>query len=251
MGSIGHPLHTSTQHQQVGPTIVHKHDKKHCRPSSSASIPSHSCKPCVLHIPPPSWSTRASTRPRCPPAPGHLDHYHLFTTVAEEHRQPPEHTYHTAGGTDVDLAIQDEECMAHLCHFVMVHTATSLHLAQIGQPTKKQYSLKAGLKRFGSCGDSAVTKELSQLHTLNCFRPCGPHTLTHDDRRNALTSFMFLTEKRTGEVKAHACANGSVQQQHVAKEEAAKAQSMRMKTATWRLVTFPVPSYKPTTQISF
>ena len=66
-----------------------------------------------------------------------------------------------------------------------------------------------------------MTKELSQLHTLNCFRPCDPHTLTRDDRRNALTSLMFLTEKRTGEVKARACANGSVQQQHVAKEEAA------------------------------
>jgi len=31
---------------------------------------------------------------------------------------------------------------------------------------------------------------------------------------------MFLTEKRTGEVKAHACANGSVQRQHITKEEA-------------------------------
>ena len=146
----------------------------------------------------------------------------MCSTVAEEHRQPPENPYHTAGGTDVDLAIQDEECMAHLCHFVMIHTATSLHLAQIGQPTKKQYSLKAGLNCFGSCGDSAVTKELSQLHTLNCFRPCGPHTLTHDDRRNALTSLMFLTEKRTGEVKARACANGSVQQQHLLKRRPPK-----------------------------
>ncbi len=32
---------------------------------------------------------------------------------------------------------------------------------------------------------------------------------------------MFLTEKQTGEVKACACANESVQRQHVAKEEAA------------------------------
>jgi hypothetical protein len=31
---------------------------------------------------------------------------------------------------------------------------------------------------------------------------------------------MFLTEKRSGEVKARNCANGSVQRQHVAKEEA-------------------------------
>jgi len=93
-------------------------------------------------------------------------------------------------------------------------------LAQQGQPTKKQYGLKAGLKWFRYQGDTAVTKELSQLHTMNCFRPCNPRSLTRDECRHALSSLMFLTEKRTGEVKARACANGSVQRQHIAKEEA-------------------------------
>ena len=124
----------------------------------------------------------------------------MITPVTGEHRQPPGHPYHTAGSTDVDLAIQDEEHMAHLCHFVMDHTATSLHLAQQGQSTKKQYGLKAGLKWFGSHGHTAVTKELSQPHTMNCFRPCDPRSLTRDDRRNALSSLMFLTEKHTEEV---------------------------------------------------
>ncbi len=54
---------------------------------------------------------------------------------------------------------------------------------------------------------------------MNCFCPCDPHSLTHDDHRNALLSLMFLTEKRTGELKACTCANCSVQQQHIAKEE--------------------------------
>jgi hypothetical protein len=125
----------------------------------------------------------------------------VFTTVAEECHQPPERPYHTAGGTDVDLAILDETRMAYLCQFVMVHTATSLALAQHGQPMKKQYGLKTGLKRFGSRGDTAVTKELSQLHTMNCFRPCDASSLTRDDRRNALSSLMFLTEKRSGDTK--------------------------------------------------
>jgi hypothetical protein len=56
---------------------------------------------------------------------------------------------------------------------------------------------------------------------MNCFRPCDPTLLTHNDRRNALSSLMFLTEKRSGEVKARACANRSVQRQHVANKEAA------------------------------
>ena len=111
--------------------------------------------------------------------------------------------------------------MAHICHYVMVHTATSIELAKQGLPPKKQYGLKAGLRLFGSRGDAAVTKELYQLHTMNCFRPRDPHSLTRDDCRKALSSLMFLTEKRTGEVKARACANGSVQRQHVAKEETA------------------------------
>jgi hypothetical protein len=85
---------------------------------------------------------------------------------------------------------------------------------------KKQYGLKTGLQKFTDCGNAAVMKELQQFHTLQCFRPCNPATLTRDDRRNALISLMFFTEKRTGEVKARACANGSVQRQHIAKEEA-------------------------------
>jgi hypothetical protein len=55
---------------------------------------------------------------------------------------------------------------------------------------------------------------------MNCFRPCDPASLTRDDCSNALSSLMFLTEKRSGKVKARACANGSVQRQYVAKEEA-------------------------------
>ena len=173
----------------------------------------------VASVLPSATSTRHGARSRRPPR--RFNDYHMFTTVADKHHQPPEHPYHTAGGTDVDLAIQDEERMAHICHFVMVHTANRIHLAQLGQPTKKQYGLKAGLRQFGSRGDTAVTKELSQLRTMNCFRPRDSRTLTRADRRNALTSLMFLTGKRTGEVKARACANGSVQRTHIAKEEAA------------------------------
>jgi hypothetical protein len=63
-------------------------------------------------------------------------------------------------------------------------------------------------------------KELTQFHTMNVFRPMNPAKLTRNDRRNALSSLMFLTEKRSGEVKARTCANGSVQRTHITKEEA-------------------------------
>ncbi len=108
---------------------------------TSHSIATPARAPHTSHIPPPS---RTSTRPWR--LPHHLDDFHVFTTVAEERRQPREFPYHTAGSTDINLAIHEEERMAHLCHFVMVHTATSLELARQGNPTKKQYSLKTGLK---------------------------------------------------------------------------------------------------------
>jgi hypothetical protein len=70
------------------------------------------------------------------------------------------------------------------------------------QTKKKQYSLKAGLREFANCGKEAVTKELTQFHTLKCFKPRDPSTLSRDERQNALTSLMFLTEKHSGEIKA-------------------------------------------------
>ncbi len=137
--------------------------------------------------------SRYPSRARRPPQ--HLAQDYLFTTVAAEHNQPPAHPYQTAVGTVMDLAIKNEYMMAQLSHYVMTHTANSLYCTQDIKPKKKQYSLKAGLKEFTNCGKEAITKELTQFHTLKCFKPCDPSTLSRDERRSALTSLMFLTEK--------------------------------------------------------
>ncbi len=81
-------------------------------------------------------------------------------TVAEEPNLPTERPYRTAGGTTVDLAIQGEHRMAHVCHYLMTHNADSLYYADALKlkPTKKQYSLKAGLRRFHDRGNAAVVK---------------------------------------------------------------------------------------------
>jgi hypothetical protein len=179
---------------------------------SAASLP-------PLEMQPPSQlSSHSPSRARRPPQ--HLAQDYLLTTVAKEHNQPPEHPYQTAVGTVVDLAIKNGYMMAQVCHCVMTHTANSLYCAQEIKPKKKQYSLKAGLKEFTNRGKDAVTKELTQFHTLKCFKPRDPPTLSRDKRRSALTSFMLLTEKQSGEIKVRACANGSTQHTHIAKEEA-------------------------------
>ena len=46
-------------------------------------------------------------------------------------------------------------------------------------------------------------------------------SLSDKEKKGALSSLIFLKEKRNGTVKAQSCANVSVQLEHVAKEEAA------------------------------
>ncbi len=91
----------------------------------------------------------------------------------------PSYPYINAAGHTVDLAIQDEVMMAHVCHYVMMHTADKLYAAP--PSTKKQYGLKVGIRLFGDRGNSAIQKELTQFHTLQCFKLTDPATLTHDD----------------------------------------------------------------------
>ena len=105
--------------------------------------------------------------------------------------------------------------MGDICLYVMLYTDGSLALTKQGHPTKKRYGLKAGLWKFAKRGNAAVMKELSK-----CFLPRVAHTLSRDECCNALTSLMFLTEKCSREVKTWACANDSVQHNHVAKEKA-------------------------------
>ena len=87
--------------------------------------------------------------------------------------------YVDANGNTVDLAITDEQHIAHVCHYVMLHCAESTF---IGNPNnKKQYGLKAGLRKFAERGNDALMKELRQFHVLRCFSPKDPKTLSTDD----------------------------------------------------------------------
>jgi hypothetical protein len=46
-----------------------------------------------------------------------------------------------------------------------------------------QYSLNAGLKKFGKAGEKAVTKELSQFHDMSVFEPNDASSLTSEDKK--------------------------------------------------------------------
>eukprot|EP00957_Ditylum_brightwellii_P112857 8604575-Ditylum_brightwellii.AAC.1 len=81
------------------------------------------------------------------------------------------------------------------------------------------YSLKKGMKEFGDKGKQAVHKELMQLHNQKVFQPIHPNKLTPLQKKCAMESLIFLTEKRDKLIKACACANDSTQRSYIAKEE--------------------------------
>jgi hypothetical protein len=82
------------------------------------------------------------------------------------------------------------------------------------------YSLKKGIKEFGEQGKQSVVKEMKQLHDRKCFTPVNITTLSPTEKKRALESLIFLTEKQDGTIKARHCANGSVQREWMSREDA-------------------------------
>ena len=74
-----------------------------------------------------------------------------------------------------------------------------------------QYNLKAGLKHFGEKVISSVKGELTQLHVMDTWVPEDPTMLSRAEKVKALSSLMFLKEKRSWKVKGRACMNGAPQ----------------------------------------
>ncbi len=110
---------------------------------------------------------------------------------------------------EYDLS-DDKECLIE--DHVMMHV--------LGVILATQYSVKKGIQLFGDRGKQSATSELQQLHNMATFIPVHAHELTREQRKQALASLMFMTEKRCGRVKSRACANGSKQRQWIRKEDA-------------------------------
>ncbi len=84
--------------------------------------------------------------------------------------------------------------------------------------SQNQDNISLRREQFGNRGKIAVTKELKQFNT---FEPKCANKLTNKDKKKALASLIFIKEKQNGDVKACTCANGGMQREHIAKEEAA------------------------------
>ena len=74
-----------------------------------------------------------------------------------------------------------------------------------------QHSLKTGRELFGEKADTAITKELQQIHDLETYDTVYKSDLSHKEKKDALESLMFITEKTNGTVKSRTVADGSKQ----------------------------------------
>ena len=83
-----------------------------------------------------------------------------------------------------------------------------------------QYNLKPGLRKFGNRGQKASVKELTQLHVMDTWTPMHADKLSREQRMRALSSLLFLKEKRTGDIKGRACINGAPRRNYIPEEEA-------------------------------
>jgi hypothetical protein len=104
----------------------------------------------------------------------------------------------------------------HICAFNEMQQNVTHRLHAFVQ----QFSLKAGLKKFGQRGHDAAYKKMKQLHQRAVFVPVDINSLTEKEKSMAMESLIFLTEKRDGTIKGRTCANGSVQRNYMTKEEA-------------------------------
>ena len=81
----------------------------------------------------------------------------------------------------------------------------------VGVIFAQHFSLKKGLELFGEKADVAVHKELTQIHKMDTCELIYKADLTFEDRKKALASLMFITEKRNRDIKARKVADGSKQ----------------------------------------
>ncbi len=100
-------------------------------------------------------------------------------------------------------------------------TTTSEDELKVWGYVMTQYNLKPGLCKFGSKGHTAAVKELTQLHVMDTWTPMHANRLSREQKMRALSSLLFLKEKRMGDVKGRACVNGAPQCAYIPREEAA------------------------------
>jgi len=146
-------------------------------------------------------------------------------------RRPVEYEPSHSGKTYATSHAQTETSETHLEYTPLEARVIAMIMCQLkekgvqGTPTTIgvqhviTYSLKRGLQKFGERGKASTLKEMKQLVDRECFYPIKRSTMTSTERKRALESLIFLTEKRDGTIKSRHCANGSTQRDYMDRED--------------------------------
>jgi hypothetical protein len=80
--------------------------------------------------------------------------------------------------------------------------------------------LKAAIKVWGKDATKAAEAEMKQLHWQNSFMPKLWNKLSPEQKEKILESHIFITQKRSGEIKGRTVAGGNKQRGYIKKEDA-------------------------------
>jgi hypothetical protein len=134
-----------------------------------------------------SDGTRKSGRVKVPNR--RYEDYELYITVAEEEEfllATNEEEFDEQGGNDTEIS---DKTLSEVAHYIMVHYAEKELIKKRKKkykPKDGQYTLDAGLKKFGDKGEIAVTKELRQFNTYNVLEPLDAKCLSKSEKRRII-----------------------------------------------------------------
>ena len=89
-------------------------------------------------------------------------------------------------------------------------------MTRMGTDGVKQATKKIGV----DWTTKACVAEIKQILVRKTFVPKHRHELTPKQRERMVEAFIFLTEKRSGEIKARKVLGGKVQRDYISKDEA-------------------------------
>ena len=120
-------------------------------------------------------------------------------------------------GQTMEYSLEEAKVLATImCQF---EERMNIDKKVFGEQFVTTYSLQKGIAKFGERGRESALKEMKQLHDRVCWKPLHKHELNDIEKKRALESLIFITEKRDGTVKARHCANGSTQRAYMDREE--------------------------------
>ncbi len=150
-----------------------------------------------------SEEPRKSSREKVPNK--RFEDYELYVTVAEEDEFLLATNGEESEEKEIENAMMSNEVMSAVAHSIMVHYAKKELIKKRKKkykPKDGQYTLDAGLRKFGDEGKTAVMKELCQFNTYNIFELLEANSLSNKEKKGTLSSLIFLKEIRNGTVKA-------------------------------------------------